>query len=138
MSQIRAHVDELSEALGRSVAVDDAQLHLLCASAQVGPIDQIRINAIIDRSPPQEPVPWMLGHGIATAREPIRLPANEEHGMLATDFFHHAVPPLVRDILLRNPELQPRPADFKMALDRPATASVPVAEEVAGNVFASV
>lgn len=75
-------VDELCDELGRSVAVDNPSFELLCASAQVGAIDQRRISAIIDRSPPPEPVPWMLSHGIQDSYAPVRLPANEEFGML--------------------------------------------------------
>lgn len=75
-------VDELAAALDRSVAVDDPRLDLICASAQHGPIDDRRVNAIIHRSGPQEPIPWILGHGIESARGPVRLPANPEFGML--------------------------------------------------------
>lgn len=82
LSRIQALVDDLGESLDRSVAVDNASLELLCASAQRGSIDQQRIAAIINRAPPMEPVPWMLSQGIQTAHGPVRLPANEDFGML--------------------------------------------------------
>ena len=83
LSRIQSSVDELSEQLQRSVVVDNASLEFRCASAQIGAIDHKRVAAIIDRAPPPDPVPWILSHGIATARQPVRLPDNEEHGMLA-------------------------------------------------------
>ncbi|GAB2736412.1 helix-turn-helix domain-containing protein [Salinifilum aidingensis] len=83
LSRVQSLVDELSQQLGRSVVVDNAALEFLCASAQIGAIDHKRVAAIIDRAPPPDPVPWILSHGIETARQPVRLPDNEEHGMLA-------------------------------------------------------
>ncbi|MHA6799597.1 PucR family transcriptional regulator [Bounagaea algeriensis] len=83
LNRIQSSVDELAAQLQRSVVVDNASLEFLCASAQIGAIDHKRVAAIIDRAPPPDPVPWILSHGIATARHPVRLPDNEEHGMLA-------------------------------------------------------
>src|SRR5699024_626511 len=83
LNRIQSSVDELAAQLQRSVVVDNASLEFLCAGAQIGAIDHKRVAAIIDRAPPPDPVPWILSHGIATARHPVRLPDNEEHGMLA-------------------------------------------------------
>ncbi|OUS94321.1 CdaR family transcriptional regulator [Rhodococcus sp. NCIMB 12038] len=82
LSEMQALVDDLADALHRSVAVDNPRFELLCASAQTGPIDQIRVTAIIDRAPPTPPLPWMLSLGVATSTEPVRLPGNDEYGML--------------------------------------------------------
>ncbi|QSE91720.1 helix-turn-helix domain-containing protein [Rhodococcus pseudokoreensis] len=82
LSEMQALVDDLADALHRSVAVDNPRFELLCASAQTGPIDQIRVTAIIDRAPPEPPLPWMLSLGVATSTEPVRLPRNEDYGML--------------------------------------------------------
>lgn len=80
--RIQACVDRLADALGRSVELDDPSFAVLSASAQSGRVDRFRIASIIDRSPPIEPVPWLLEHGIRTAAGPVRLPAHDEHGLL--------------------------------------------------------
>jgi hypothetical protein len=82
LTQIQKLVDDLAESLERSVAVDNPAFELVCASAQIGAIDDRRIAAIIDRAPPPEPVPWMLGYGLQEAVEHVRLPANPDFGML--------------------------------------------------------
>lgn len=83
LTQVQKLVDDLAESLGRSVAVDNPALELVCASAQIGAIDDRRIAAIIDRSSPPEPVPWMLGYGLQDAVDHVRLPANPDFDMLA-------------------------------------------------------
>lgn len=80
--RIQALVDRLAADLGCSVELDDPSFVVLSASAQSGRVDRFRIASIIDRSPPIEPVPWLLEHGIRTASAPIRLPAHDEHGLL--------------------------------------------------------
>lgn len=83
LSEVQELVDDLAADLGRSVTVDNPEFEFVCASAQTGPIDGPRIAAIIDRAPPRGPLPWLLGHGIETATSPVRIAANEEHGLLA-------------------------------------------------------
>ncbi|AGF73761.1 hypothetical protein A605_13825 [Corynebacterium halotolerans YIM 70093 = DSM 44683] len=75
-------MDDLAHRLGRSVEVDTPSFEVVCASAQIGAIDDRRIASIIHRSPPPEPVPWILSHGIQDAVAPVRLPANPEFEML--------------------------------------------------------
>lgn len=83
LSRIQSLTDELARELGRSVEVDTPSFEVVCASAQIGVIDNRRIASIIHRSPPPEPVPWILSHGVRTATEPVRLPANPTFEMLA-------------------------------------------------------
>lgn len=82
LSHIQNMADELARELGRSVEVDTPSFEVICASAQIGVIDNRRIASIIHRSPPPEPVPWILSHGVRTATEPVRLPANPTFEML--------------------------------------------------------
>lgn len=80
---IQRVVDELARTIGRSIEVVTASLHVVSASAQYGPIDARRADSILRRTPPLEPLPWLLAYGIQTSREPIRIPANPEYEMLA-------------------------------------------------------
>lgn len=82
LSRIQEMADELAHQLGRSVEVDTPSFEVVCASAQIGAIDERRIASIIHRSPPPEPVPWLLSYGIREAEGPVRLPANPDYGML--------------------------------------------------------
>ncbi|GAA1393390.1 helix-turn-helix domain-containing protein [Luteococcus peritonei] len=82
LSRLQSVVDQLAEELGRSVEVDNPSFEVLSTSAQIGPIDQRRISSIIDRTPPPEPLPWLLGFGIQQATAPVRIPANPQYGML--------------------------------------------------------
>ncbi|WP_293953415.1 hypothetical protein [uncultured Corynebacterium sp.] len=83
LSRIQSLTDELARELGRSVEVDTPSFEVVCASAQIGVIDNRRIASTIHRSPPPEPVPWILSHGVRSATEPVRLPANPTFEMLA-------------------------------------------------------
>lgn len=82
LSRIQSLTDELAHELGRSVEVDTPSFEVVCASAQIGVIDNRRIASIIHRAPPPEPVPWILSHGVRTATQPVRLPANPTFEML--------------------------------------------------------
>lgn len=82
LNQVQALVDELARDLGRSVEVDNPALEVLSASAQIGAIDDRCLSSIIDRTPPAEPLPWLLGFGIQQAVRPVRIPANPRYGML--------------------------------------------------------
>ncbi|QGU08659.1 hypothetical protein COCCU_13845 [Corynebacterium occultum] len=82
LSRIQTLTDDLAQELGRSVEVDTPSFEVVCASAQIGAIDERRISSIIHRSPPPEPVPWILSHGVRTAIRPVRLPANPDFEML--------------------------------------------------------
>lgn len=75
-------VDELAAELGRSVELDSPTFEVICASAQLGAIDERRVDSIIRRTGPPEPIPWLLEQGIREATGPVRIPANPGYGML--------------------------------------------------------
>ena len=84
MSQrLQDAVDRLAADLGHAVEVDTPSLEMLVASAQYGAIDTRRVDSILHRTPPPEPIPWLFGHGILDTREPVRIPANSAFDMLA-------------------------------------------------------
>lgn len=70
---VQSVVDTLADRLGRSVAVDDPQIHLIAASRHFGDEDDIRVRSVIDRQIPTELQRWVLGKGIADWTEPGRV-----------------------------------------------------------------
>lgn len=83
LHRVQALVDDLASSLRRSIEVSTPSLNVICASAQFGAIDARRVDAILNRAPSLEPVPWMLTFGIQDATAPVRIPANPTYDMLA-------------------------------------------------------
>jgi PucR C-terminal helix-turn-helix domain len=76
-------VDALSVRLGRPVLVDDVDLRPLAYSSQFGELDSVRTASILGRTAPDEAREALFAHGIATALEPVRIPAYPSIGMEA-------------------------------------------------------
>src|SRR5437899_2146830 len=81
MEDLQRVVDGLAEKLGRSVAIDDAALHLQAYSAHYGHVDQVRMTSILTRAVPPDITRWVFKQGVREASEPVRLPANDEFGL---------------------------------------------------------
>lgn len=82
LMSIQNIADECARILRRSVEVTTPAIAVIAASAQIGAIDQHRASSILHRTPPPEPIPWMLSYGIQDAVLPVRLPANPRYDML--------------------------------------------------------
>lgn len=80
-------VDELAELCERSVELTTPAIQVMNASAQLGEIDERRTESILRRTPPPEPIPWMVSNGIYDSRGPVRLPPHEGYGMLGRVVF---------------------------------------------------
>ncbi|MER5321248.1 PucR family transcriptional regulator [Streptosporangium roseum] len=76
-------LDSLAMAVGRGMAVDDPEGRVVAHSVHYGEVDQVRAQAILSRSVPAEVEAWQEAHGVATTREPVRIPANPALGMAA-------------------------------------------------------
>ncbi|MEV8636798.1 helix-turn-helix domain-containing protein [Streptosporangium sp. NPDC051023] len=76
-------LDSLAVAVGRGMAVDDPEGQVVAHSVHHGEVDQVRAQAILSRSVPSEVRAWQEAHGVATIREPVRVPANPALGMAA-------------------------------------------------------
>jgi hypothetical protein len=76
-------VDALSVRLGRPVLVDDVDLRPLAYSIQFGDLDQVRTESILGRTAPDAARDSLFGHGIRSALDPVRTPAQPEIGMEA-------------------------------------------------------
>lgn len=78
---VQSVVDTLADRLGRSVAVDDPQLHLIAASRHFGDEDDIRVRSVIDRKIPPELQRWVLGKGVADWKQPGRVTGDPDTGL---------------------------------------------------------
>ncbi|MBO4257797.1 PucR family transcriptional regulator [Streptomyces griseorubiginosus] len=76
-------VEQLAERLERSVIIDDSALRPLAVSAQLGRVDQSRIDAVLQRRTSGRIRAVISEHGVQRARGPVRIPADEELGTLA-------------------------------------------------------
>jgi len=74
--------EDLAERLGRSVEVDDRALRPLGITAQLGAIDQVRIDAVLRRHSGPEMVAHVESFGIRRATGPVRMPADARLGTL--------------------------------------------------------
>ncbi len=82
-SDLQEIVDALSVRLGRPVLVDDVDLRPLAYSIQFGDLDSVRTESILGRTAPDAARSSLFGHGIRSAREPVRTPAHPDIGMEA-------------------------------------------------------
>ncbi|GAB2604860.1 PucR family transcriptional regulator [Kribbella endophytica] len=64
-------VDRLAEQIGRNVAIDDPQMHLLAYSAQVGPTDRTRVQSVLQMKVEESLVKHVYRQGIGSAEEPV-------------------------------------------------------------------
>ncbi|QKV97068.1 helix-turn-helix domain-containing protein [Streptomyces sp. NA02950] len=75
-------VEQLAERLERSVVIDDSALRLLAVSAQLGRVDQSRIDAVLQRRTSHRIRAFITAQGVQRARGPVRIPRNDELGTL--------------------------------------------------------
>lgn len=76
-------LEALAATVGRGMSVDDLEGRVVAHSAHHGDVDQVRARAILSRSVPEAVSRWQESHGVATTREPVRIPENAELGMAA-------------------------------------------------------
>jgi PucR C-terminal helix-turn-helix domain len=82
-ARVQRELDELAEAIGRSVSVDDAGGAVVGYSVQGDDVDPIRVRAILTRRVPRDVLEHQRRHGVETASGPVHVPANEKLGMAA-------------------------------------------------------
>jgi PucR family transcriptional regulator, proline-responsive transcriptional activator len=82
-ARVQRELDDLANAIGRSVSLDDAGGALLGYSVQGDDVDPVRVRAILTRRVSREVLAHQRRHGIETARTPVRVPANKRLGMAA-------------------------------------------------------
>ncbi|NEE00219.1 PucR family transcriptional regulator [Phytoactinopolyspora halotolerans] len=76
-------LDALAERVKRPAVLEDRFMRLVAYSAHDQAIDGVREDSILRRHASREVKNWLTDFGLATARRPVRLPANPELNMLA-------------------------------------------------------
>lgn len=82
LEELQRVVDALARRLGRAVAVDDLDFRLLAYSAHLGEGDEMRARVILNREAPPEAVAWLRRRRLGRASGPVRLPADDELGIV--------------------------------------------------------
>lgn len=82
-SEIQAKIDALGRRLGRSVVLNDPDIHLVLASEHFGDEDPVRIRAMLHRNAGSGPIGYLLGHDIARWTRAGHVPPSAEHELLA-------------------------------------------------------
>jgi len=75
--QLQVIAEQLADALGRSVIIDDAALRPVAVSAQTGLVDASRIEAVLQRRTSARHRQMLTERGIFKARTPVSIPAPE-------------------------------------------------------------
>lgn len=84
--ELRAVCEGLAARLGRAVAIDDPQMHLLVHTAHDehhDKIDAIRITSVLTKQVPADVLEHVMRTGIAAADGPVCVPAWPERDLLA-------------------------------------------------------
>lgn len=82
-SELQRRVDALAEDLGRSVAINDPSVRLLCASRHFGDEDTVRVRAMLQRSAGSEAIGHILAQGVTRWSGPGVIPPRPDLEMLA-------------------------------------------------------
>ncbi|MEO9322752.1 helix-turn-helix domain-containing protein [Nocardioides sp. C4-1] len=82
-SDIQERIDALGRRLGRSVVLNDPDIHLVLASEHFGDEDPVRIRAMLHRNAGSGPIGYLLGHGISRWTRAGHVPPSTEHELLA-------------------------------------------------------
>jgi len=82
-SELQRRVDALAEELGRSVAINDPTVRLLCASRHYGDEDTVRVRAMLQRSAGSEAIGHILAQGVTHWAGPGVIPPRPDLDMLA-------------------------------------------------------
>jgi PucR C-terminal helix-turn-helix domain/GGDEF-like domain len=81
-TELQHLVDSLAAELSRPAIVEDRRQRLIVYSRHSGPIDAVRHASILQRCVSAEVLAWLRRFELATARHPVRTPANRSLDML--------------------------------------------------------
>lgn len=80
-SELQRLVDNLGNRLGRSVAIDDPDMHLLAYNAHSSEVDSARTGSILQRSVPREVVDHVYASGAGATSDLFLVPARADLGL---------------------------------------------------------
>jgi DNA-binding PucR family transcriptional regulator len=83
VNDVQALVDALALRLGRPLGVDDRRFQAVAYSSHSSEIDRVRRDSILGREAPAGVALWLRSLGIERARGHVRVPPNQELGMVA-------------------------------------------------------
>ncbi len=139
--ELQRLIDDLADRLEVPISLEDPNQHLLASSVQHGTIDDVRRQTILGRRSLPDVRAWFEAFGVRTALDPVRIPADPAHSILA----RLCVPIRHRDRLIAllwliDPDLQL--GDTELAVIRSVAAHVALllgqselAERMAGDTF---
>ncbi|WP_030671306.1 PucR family transcriptional regulator [Streptomyces sp. NRRL B-1347] len=81
-AELQALVDELAEKLGRSVAVDDPLVRMVCTSRHFGDEDPVRIGTLLQGRADNAAVRHVLAQGVAQWSRPGFIDGRDDLGLL--------------------------------------------------------
>jgi PucR family transcriptional regulator, proline-responsive transcriptional activator len=81
--QLQAELDALAAEIGHGLSIDDPHGRLVAYSPHHSGADPARIASILARHVAPEVLAWQNEHGIASATDPVTVPANPQLGMTA-------------------------------------------------------
>ena len=82
MDDLQRVAQSLADRIGRTIAIDDPQMNLLCHTAHDERVDPHRVASVMRLRAPDEVVAHALAQGIAAADGPVRIPALPEIELL--------------------------------------------------------
>lgn len=83
MKELQRRVDEIADELGSAMYIEDVDSYPIVTSAQVGAIDEARVRMLLNRVPTTEHLKYFSEHGVYSSRVPVRIPRNENLGLLS-------------------------------------------------------
>ena len=139
--ELQRLIDDLADRLDVPISLEDPNQHLLASSVQHGTIDDVRRQTVLGRRSLPDVRAWFEAFGVRTALDPVRIPADPAHSILA----RLCVPIRHRDRLIAllwliDPDLQL--GDEELAVIRSVAAHVALllgqaelAQRLAGDTF---
>ncbi|MFC8508077.1 hypothetical protein ACFU3J_16990 [Streptomyces sp. NPDC057411] len=80
--ELQALVDELAERLGRSVAVDDPLVRMVCTSRHFGDEDPVRIGTLLQGRADNAAIRYVLAQGVTRWTRPGFIDGRDDLGLL--------------------------------------------------------
>ncbi|GAA1005216.1 hypothetical protein Aple_036520 [Acrocarpospora pleiomorpha] len=81
IADLQQLVDSVGDRLGRSVALDDSNLHILVTTTHPGEVDPARVESLVRRAFPKAFLQYVASFGAWESRDIFTLPARPELGL---------------------------------------------------------